>query len=238
MDAQYDCLRLSQRLASDGAGVFERYRVSLLRHDAAGLYEAIAQPQVIEFRSAPQQQILHETAMSGEQHGRGGRAFEQIIYRGDAAVGIDGGSVEAQQIGSELAVDWKTGSGDGAGAQRIAVGALVRADEAGGIALELFHHSEQVMRDGGRLRPLGVSVDGEDGFAMTSRESSAASGADRAWRRKDRGCTRAAACGTSSYRYRCGCVRCAGGRRYRRRTRRLSDALHGRKGLRKRRRKA
>ena len=103
-----DRLRLAQRLAADGAGVFERHRIALLRHDAARLHEAVAEAHVVEFGGAPQQQILHEAAEAGQQHRRGRRALQQIIHRRDAAVGIDGRAAEAQQIRSQMAVDRET----------------------------------------------------------------------------------------------------------------------------------
>jgi len=60
--AQEDGGRLTERLAADRARVLERNRVALLRHDAAALHEAFTQPQVPEFRRAPEQQVLDEAA--------------------------------------------------------------------------------------------------------------------------------------------------------------------------------
>src|SRR5262250_3081960 len=48
------------RFAADGAGVLERHRIALLRHDAAALNVAFTEPQVVELRRAPEQQILNE----------------------------------------------------------------------------------------------------------------------------------------------------------------------------------
>ena len=66
----------------------------------------------------------------------------------------------------QLAIDWKAGAGDRAGAERIAVGPVVGALQPRGVAFQLLDHAEQVVRDGRRLRALRVGVDGEYGFAM------------------------------------------------------------------------
>ena len=86
-----DRLRLAERLAADGARVLERDRVALLRHDAAALHEAVAEPQVVELRRAPEQQVLHEApdARRAARSAADG-ALEQVVDGGDAAVGVAG----------------------------------------------------------------------------------------------------------------------------------------------------
>ena len=103
-----DRLRLAERLAADGARVLERDRVALLRHDAAALHEAVAEAHVAELRGAPEQQVLHEAAVADEQHRRRRRALEQVVDRGDAAVGVAGRPAEAEQLGGQLAIDRET----------------------------------------------------------------------------------------------------------------------------------
>ena len=46
--AVHDRLRLTERLAADGARVLDGHRVALLRHDAARLHEPVAEPHVAE----------------------------------------------------------------------------------------------------------------------------------------------------------------------------------------------
>src|SRR5207244_9130701 len=133
---------------------------------AARLHEAVAEPDVAEFRRAPQQQVLDEPAEAGEQHGCRRRAFEQIVDRRDTAVRVAGRATEAEQVGGELTVDGKTGAGDCAGPERVTVGALVGRLQPRGIAFELFDYGKHVVRDGGRLRPLRVRVNGEDRVAV------------------------------------------------------------------------
>src|SRR5262249_35932304 len=66
-----DRLRLTERLAADRAGMLDRYGIPLLRHDAAALHGPRAEPDIAEFRRAPEQQILNEPAVSGEEDRRG-----------------------------------------------------------------------------------------------------------------------------------------------------------------------
>ena len=86
-------------LLRDRARMLQRDRIPLLRHDAAALHEPVAEPQVAELRGAPEQHILDEAAEADQQHRRGRRAFEQVVDRRDAAVGVAGRPVEAEQVG-------------------------------------------------------------------------------------------------------------------------------------------
>ena len=45
-----------------------RDRIALLRHDAAALHEPVAESNVAELRGGPEEQVLHEAAVAGEQH--------------------------------------------------------------------------------------------------------------------------------------------------------------------------
>ena len=166
MDAGENCLGLTERFAPDGAGVLDGDRVALLGHDAARLHEAVTEPHVAELRRAPQQQILDEAAEPRQEHCRRRGTLEQIIDGRDAAVGVAGRPAETEQVRRELTIDWKPGAGNRARAERVAIGPLVGAFEPLGIALELLDDREQVMGDGGRLRPLGVRVNGEHGFQV------------------------------------------------------------------------
>ena len=58
----------------------------------------------------------------------------------------------------------------------------------------------------------------ENGFAMAADQVEQRPAQFEAWRQAAPASSRAAACGTSSYRCRCGCARCAAGRRHPRRT--------------------
>jgi hypothetical protein len=130
--------RLTERLAANGAGVLERNRVALLRHDAARLHEAVREPQVSEFRRAPQQQVLHDAPETCEQHGAGRHALEQIVHRRDAAVGVAGRPVETEQVAGEIAIDRKACAGDGARSERAAIGARIRGLQTPHVPLELL----------------------------------------------------------------------------------------------------
>ena len=158
------------RLAADRARVLERNRVALLRHDAAALHEAVRQAQVAELHRAPEQQVLDDAAEADEQNGGRADALEQVIDRRDAAVGVAGHAVEAEQRGGTPAVDGKPRAGDRAGAERILVGAGERRLQPHGVAFELLDDGEQVVRDGGRLRRLRVRVRGEHGLAIPIRQ--------------------------------------------------------------------
>ena len=129
VDGEQDRLRLSQRLAADGARVLERHRVPLLRHDAARLDESVAEAHVVELGGAPEQQVLHEASVPGEQNRCGRGAFEQIVDRSDAAVGVGGRAVEPEQVRGQTPVDRKARAGDRAGAERVPIGTLIRAVE-------------------------------------------------------------------------------------------------------------
>ena len=126
MDGGHDRLRLPDRLAADGARVLERDRVPLLRHDAARLHEALAEPQVAELHRAPQQEVLQHAAEADQQNRRRRRALEQVVDGRDAAVGVAGRAAEAEQRARRVAIDRKPGPGDRARAERIPVGAVVR----------------------------------------------------------------------------------------------------------------
>ncbi len=67
-------------------------------------------------------------------------------------------------------IDRESGAGDRAGAERIAVRARVRRLEPHRVALELLDDGEQVVRDGARLRRLGMRMGGEDGLQVAARE--------------------------------------------------------------------
>ena len=158
VDGGGDRLCLANRLAANRARVFQRHRVALLRHDAAALHEALAQPQVAELHRAPQQKILDDAAEADEQHARRGRALQYIVHGGNAAVGVTGGTAEAEQLARAIAIDREPRAGDRARAERILVGRIVRSAEPRTVAFELFNHGQQVVRNGRRLRRLGVSV--------------------------------------------------------------------------------
>src|SRR5262245_39094332 len=48
VDSRTDRLRLTKRLAADGARVLDRDRIALLRHDAAALHEPVTESDVAE----------------------------------------------------------------------------------------------------------------------------------------------------------------------------------------------
>jgi hypothetical protein len=75
----HDGVSLTDRLAADRPGVLDRHGVELLRHDAARLHEAVSEPDVVHFRRAPQQQILHEASEARERDGRRVAALKQYI---------------------------------------------------------------------------------------------------------------------------------------------------------------
>ena len=158
-------LRLSDGHAGDRARVLERDRIALLRHDAARLDEAVGKAQIADLRRAPQQQVLHDTSEAGEQHSRRRHALQQVVDGRDAAVGVAGRAVEAEQRCRAAAVDRKPGAGDRAGAERIAIRRGVRGLQPHGIAFELLDDGEQVVRDGRRLRRLRVRVRRENRLA-------------------------------------------------------------------------
>ncbi len=158
--------RLAERLAADGARVLERHGVALLRHDAARLHEAVRQPQVAELHRAPEQHVLHDAAETREQHRRGRHAFEQIVHRRDASVGVAGGAVEPEQVAREMAIDLESGAGNRARSQRVPVRARIRGLQARGVALQLLDDAEQVVRDSRGLRRLGVRMRGEERVAV------------------------------------------------------------------------
>ena len=120
VDGGHDRLRLADRLAADRARVLERDRIALLRHDAARLHEALAEPQVAELHRAPQQEVLQHAAETDQQDRRGRHALEQVVDRRDAAVGVAGRPAEAEQLARAVAIDRKAGAGDRARAERIA----------------------------------------------------------------------------------------------------------------------
>ena len=119
-------------------------------------------------------------------HGRRRHALEQVIDRRDAAVGVAGRAVEAEQVARQLAIDRKAGAGDRARAERAAVGRRERRPQAAGVALELLDHRQQVMGDRRRLRRLRVRQRGEQRLAVAigqlrssaSRRSNVASTSD------------------------------------------------------------
>ena len=121
--------------------------------------------------------LVHQSSRSwttrprpDEQH-RGRRdALEQIVDGGDAAVGVAGRAVEAEQRRRPIAIDRKAGAGDRAGAERVLVGAGIGGPQPGGVALELLDHRQQVVRDRRRLRRLGVRVRRKDVVAVARRE--------------------------------------------------------------------
>src|SRR5437899_5447449 len=83
-----------------------------------------------------------------------------------AALGISGLTAESEQLGGDLTIDWESGAGDRARAERISVRPLVRALESRGIALELLDDCEKVVSNRRRLCALRVRVNGDDRFAM------------------------------------------------------------------------
>ena len=119
----------------------------------------------------PQQQILHKRPKPDEQQGRGG-ALEQIVDGGDAAVGVAGRRRETEEVRGQRAVDVESSPGDGAGAQRIAVGAVERTLEPDGVALQLLDDGQQIVGDGRRLCPLGVRMHREDRVVVPATRSS------------------------------------------------------------------
>ena len=129
--AVIDRLRLADGLAADGARVLERDRVALLRHDAAALHEAVAEPQVAELHRAPEQQVLNDAAEADEQDrgaptrsragSRPSRCCRRCCRSGRRSRAAR--SCAARSIG-------KAGAGDRAGAERVPVGARRRPPAA------------------------------------------------------------------------------------------------------------
>ena len=158
MGGQHQPRGLPERLAADRARVLERHRVPLLRHDAAALHEAVGQPQVAEFDRRPEQQVLDDAAEADEHGRRRADALEQIVDGRDAAVGVAGRAVEAEQRGGAVAIDREPGAGDRAGAERVLVGARVGRFQPHGVALELLDHGLQIVSNGRDLRRLRVGV--------------------------------------------------------------------------------
>ena len=107
----HDRLGLAKRLARDRARVLERDRVAFLRHDAAALHEPFTEAKIVELRSRPLQQVLDEAAQAHEQHASGRHTFEQVVDRGNAAVGVAGrtskpskSAVRSRSIGNPVPV--------------------------------------------------------------------------------------------------------------------------------------
>ena len=146
--------------------MLERNRIPLLRHDAARLHEAVAEPHVAELERPPEQQILYEAAEAGQQHRRRRHALEQVVHRRNRAVCIASRAVEAEQIACQVAVDRKAGAGDGTGPKRVSVGREQRRLQADGIALELLDDGKQIVRHGRGLRGLRMCVHRHHGVAM------------------------------------------------------------------------
>ena len=116
------------------------------------------EPQVAELRRAPQQQVLHEAAECRPAAPSSAPvALEQIVDGGDAAVGVAGGAVEAEQHAGAVAIDREARAGDGAGAERVAVGARERRPQPLMIAFELLDDGQQVVRDGASAAPAGCA---------------------------------------------------------------------------------
>ena len=65
-----------------------------------------------------------------------------------------------------MAIDRKTGAGDGAGAERIAVRRCERGLKTNRVPLQLLDDREQVMSDGGDLRRLGVRMGGKNSIPV------------------------------------------------------------------------
>ena len=108
VDGGGDRLRLADGLAANRARVLQRHRVALLRHDAAALHEAVAQPQVAELHRAPEQQVLDDAAEADEQDAGRRHALEQVVDGGNAAVGVAGRAAEAEQLARAVAIDRET----------------------------------------------------------------------------------------------------------------------------------
>ena len=155
-----DRLRLAERLAADRARVLERHRVALLRHDAARLHEAVAEA------AGSRTPTVHQSSRSCTTRPRptsstDGRrdALEQVVDRRDAAVGVAGRAVEAEQLARE--VRDRSGKPVPVMAQAPSGLRLVRREappQPHGVALELLDDRQQVVRDRRRLRPLRVRV--------------------------------------------------------------------------------
>jgi hypothetical protein len=113
---------------------------------------------------------LNEPPKPRQQHRRRRNTFQQIVNGRDAAVGVAGGTVEAEQIARQVAIDLEAGAGDGAGAKRVTIRAGERGLQACDVAFELLDDAQQVVRDRRRLRRLRVRVRGEDALAMLRSE--------------------------------------------------------------------
>ena len=157
--------RLPERLAADRARMFERDRISLLRHDAAALHELIPEPEIAEFAGAPEQEILNDTTKSRQEDRNSRNAFQQIVDRCNAAVRVAGWTVEAEQIARSLTIDGKARPGDRARPERISIRARIRGAQPHGIAFQLLDDRVKVMRDRGRLRRLRMGMRGKYRFA-------------------------------------------------------------------------
>src|SRR4051812_31895999 len=158
MRAGEHCLSLRECFARQNPRVLQRYRISLLRHDAGGLHERIRQPQKVKLGRTPLQEILHQLAEVNHADGDRGSRLGDIIHRGDGAVGIGLQSLEAQQFRSELAVDGKTRGSDRACTKWIAIDGRPCRIQALEVALQELDRREQVMREGRRLSRLRVGV--------------------------------------------------------------------------------
>src|SRR5262249_25596025 len=93
-------------------------------------------------------------------------ALEEVVDRGNAAVGVAGRAAEAEERRGKAAIDRESGAGNRARPERVAVRALEGRLQADTIALQLLDDGKEVVRDGARLSGLRVRGQGEDGVEV------------------------------------------------------------------------
>ena len=154
------------RLAADELGDI---RVLLLRHHRGARAVRIVELDEVELTAAPEDRLLREAReMDHENRGRREELHDVVaVADGVEAVRVD--VLEVELLLHELAVDREGRAGEGAGAERHDVRALVDALEAGEVTREHAEVGEQVMREQDRLCALQMRVARHDDIAVLLR---------------------------------------------------------------------
>src|SRR5260370_17787984 len=88
MKTTKNALSLVQGAARQDAHVFEGNRVTLLRHDAAGLDIGVGETKITELDSAPLHKILGEAAKINHTDREYRAALRELVDGSDGAVGV------------------------------------------------------------------------------------------------------------------------------------------------------
>ena len=141
-------------------GLDEIARVTLLRHDAAGVAIGIWQVDHVVLGRDPEDELVRHPPHVAAQDGQRRDRLDDVVARGHGVIGVLDDTVKTQQRGSARAVQRETAAGQRGSAQRVQVGFVISTPQAPHIARNGVMKGQQVMPVGHRLGMLHMGVAG------------------------------------------------------------------------------